>query len=123
MLRTAKTRENSVTPSERASLVIAPSTGPLHIANAVGTPVLAFFSPIRVQSVLRWGPIDQTDNTLVPDVNCAEDFRCAGTKCRYYYCMRGIFPNESYDKAMNILENKLKKPLNSEIHHEVRTNS
>jgi heptosyltransferase I len=41
---------------ERASLVIAPSTGPLHLSVAVGTPVVGFYPPIQVQSAKRWGP-------------------------------------------------------------------
>ncbi|NDD91428.1 glycosyltransferase family 9 protein, partial [bacterium] len=38
----------------RMRLVIAPSTGPLHVAVAVGVPVVSFYPPIRVQSARRW---------------------------------------------------------------------
>jgi len=39
-----------------SDLVIAPSTGPLHLAVALGKPVMSFFPKIRVQSKERWGP-------------------------------------------------------------------
>ncbi|MCC7440757.1 MAG: glycosyltransferase family 9 protein [Bdellovibrionales bacterium] len=38
------------------ALVVAPSTGPLHIAVAMGRPVVTFYPRIRVQSPERWGP-------------------------------------------------------------------
>ncbi len=41
---------------ERANLFIANSTGPLHLANALGTPVIGLYPPIRVMSAARWGP-------------------------------------------------------------------
>ncbi|HTL12371.1 MAG TPA: glycosyltransferase family 9 protein [Bdellovibrionota bacterium] len=37
-------------------LMVAPSTGPLHVAVALGVPVVAFYPRIRVQSPERWGP-------------------------------------------------------------------
>ena len=52
-----------------ADLVIAPSTGPLHMAVALKRPVLAFYPDIRAQSVLRWGPYhprEQRSTALVP---------------------------------------------------------
>ncbi len=41
---------------ERARLVIAPSTGPLHVAVALGRNVLSFYPHTLVQSPKRWGP-------------------------------------------------------------------
>ncbi len=74
---------------------VAPSTGPLHVAVAVKTPVVALFPPVKVQSALRWGPF-QTDashsQVMTPEVNCGEVFRCAGAKCPYFFCMRNIYP-------------------------------
>lgn len=39
-----------------ADVVVAPSTGPLHIAVALEKPVVCFYPSIRVQSAKRWGP-------------------------------------------------------------------
>jgi hypothetical protein len=67
--------------------VVAHGTGPLHLAAAVGTPVLAIFPPLFVLSEKRWGPLVRRRSVWVPQVSCPEKFRCAGEKCRYYDCM------------------------------------
>lgn len=41
---------------KEAQLVIAPSTGVIHLASALGTDVIGFYSPIRVQHPRRWMP-------------------------------------------------------------------
>jgi len=40
----------------RANLVISNSTGPLHLATALGTPTLGFFAPWPTCGAVRWGP-------------------------------------------------------------------
>lgn len=60
---------------ERAAAVVAPSTGPLHLAVAAGAPVVSFYPPIRVQSAERWGPYTARGGqarVLVPDEPCME---------------------------------------------------
>ncbi len=77
----------------QASVVVAPSTGPLHVAIAVGTPVVTFYPPVRVMSALRWGPYledRQRASILVPDVYCGQNFKCRGTLCNFYPCMQGL---------------------------------
>ncbi len=39
-----------------AAAVLAPSTGVLHLAASLGVPTLGLFSPIKVESIERWGP-------------------------------------------------------------------
>ncbi len=76
-----------------AQLIVVPSTGPLHLAVALGKRVVTFYSPIRVQSAIRWGPYRQQESRssiLVPEVYCGEDFRCRGTLCNYFPCMKGL---------------------------------
>jgi heptosyltransferase III len=77
----------------QASLFIGPSTGTTHIANILGLKTIALFSPIKVQSSLRWGPFYRDPKNLkivVPDVVCGESFTCAGQSCPYYECMSKI---------------------------------
>jgi len=91
-----------------SSLVIAPSTGPLHIATALGKPTVSFFSPIRVQSALRWGPYvnDESRHTvLVPDALCGQDFKCAGKKCYFYFCMERLSVEEAVNNVLKQLGN------------------
>jgi heptosyltransferase-3 len=73
--------------------VVAPSTGPLHIAVALKKPVVTFYPPIRVQSAIRWGPYindDSQASLLIPEVYCGEDFKCRGNLCNYFPCMKTI---------------------------------
>ncbi len=49
---------------QEASLVIAPSTGVLHLAAASGAPSLGLYSPRILESVVRWGPKGQRVSTL-----------------------------------------------------------
>jgi ADP-heptose:LPS heptosyltransferase len=84
----------------RARTVVAHGTGPLHLAAAVGTPVLAIFPPLFVLSERRWGPLVNPRRVWVPGVICPEKFRCAGPKCPVYDCMDRFEVNE----ALRILE-------------------
>jgi ADP-heptose:LPS heptosyltransferase len=69
----------------KLDLFIAPSTGPLHIASAVGTPSAGIYCPIRVCLPSRWGPIGEKDISFVPDVPVCE--KCRGVDCEYHNCM------------------------------------
>jgi ADP-heptose:LPS heptosyltransferase len=78
---------------QHAKCIIAPSTGPLHMAVALNKKIVTFFSPIRVQSALRWGPYCEDESkisVLVPEVYCGQDFHCRGTLCNYFPCMKSI---------------------------------
>jgi heptosyltransferase-3 len=96
--------------------VIAPSTGPMHLAIALGKTVVTVFPPIKVQSAVRWGPYgipigtnlgiepDDKASVLVPDVNCGEDFRCALSACIYYPCMPRISVDDVEAQLVALLE-------------------
>lgn len=85
-----------------ASLMVAPSTGPLHVAVALERPVLTFYPPIRVQSAIRWGPYlkdESRASVLVPDVYCGQDFKCLGNLCNYFPCMKSLTVTQALDQA------------------------
>lgn len=97
-----------------ASVVVAPSTGPLHIAVALGKPTVSFYPPIRVQSAVRWGPyLPDPDKAsiLVPEVYCGQDFKCLGPECNYYPCMKSIGPRQ----AMEELNRQLSHVVSQEV--------
>ncbi len=78
---------------DRAKVVVAPSTGPMHLAVALNKPVVTFFPPIRVQSAIRWGPYTPSDeraSILVPEAYCGEEFTCRGSVCHFFPCMKSI---------------------------------
>lgn len=51
---------------KRATLMIANSTGPLHLAVAVGTNVVGLYCPIVPCRPERWGPYGQLDSVIMP---------------------------------------------------------
>jgi ADP-heptose:LPS heptosyltransferase len=74
----------------RASVFVGPSTGPMHLATALDTPVVTLFSPVQVQHPRRWGPYHARGTTFLPPVECPEKFRCRGSRCPYFDCLDGI---------------------------------
>ncbi len=52
---------------QRASVWIGNSTGPLHLAVAVGTPVVGLYPQLRAMSARRWGPYTRRSRVHVPD--------------------------------------------------------
>lgn len=83
-------------------LVVAPSTGPLHLAVALGKSVLTFYPPIRVQSAIRWGPYlkdESRASVLIPEVYCGQEFKCIGTLCNYYSCMKSLTVAQALEEA------------------------
>ncbi|MEV4729684.1 glycosyltransferase family 9 protein [Saccharopolyspora sp. NPDC049426] len=75
-----------------ADAVVAPNTGPAHLAAAVGTPVVSLFAP--VVSAARWAPYG------VPRVVLGEQFApCRNTRARYcpvpgHPCLTLVTPEE-----------------------------
>lgn len=72
-----------------AALVVAPSTGPLHLAHYVGAKTLGIYSPVRSHQPRRWAPWGGSGNSTVlsPDTACPGTKNCLGRKCNHYYCM------------------------------------
>lgn len=90
-----------------ASAFVGPSTGTVHIANSLGIKTVGIYSPIKVQSSLRWGPFmrDETQTRLViPDVVCGEQFKCSGASCPYYECMSKIEVQDIINELESLLE-------------------
>lgn len=85
--------------------VIAPSTGPLHVAAALGVPVLSFYPPIRVQSEKRWGPYSIKARVLSPPQNivCGQVYHCLGDACSYFLCMNKIEVEEAMVHLRRVL--------------------
>ena len=73
-------------------LFIGPSTGPMHIASALGKPVIALFSPIKPQSPVKWGPLGEVHAVLMPEVKCG--YRKCSPSCKLYNCMDHITPEQ-----------------------------
>lgn len=68
----------------RARLVVSNSTGPLHLAAAVGTQVVGLYPNKRVMSPVRWGPLGGNHLVLQPSVTAC---RCPEKRCE---CMKSM---------------------------------
>ncbi len=51
---------------KKVNLLVANSTGPLHLGRALGTSVLGLFPSDPAMSPVRWGPYGQPDHALTP---------------------------------------------------------
>jgi lipopolysaccharide heptosyltransferase I len=69
---------------ERASLVIAPDTGPMHIAAALGRPLVTVFGPT---DPARTGPYGRPDSVVRLDIPCAP---CLSRRCVHQTCLRSL---------------------------------
>lgn len=58
----------------QARSVVAPSTGVLHLAAALGTPTIGIYSPRKVEHPRRWGPRGRQTSFLLPAVSDGENF-------------------------------------------------
>ncbi len=83
-------------------LVITPDTGIMHIADALGTPLVAIFG---ATDPARTGPYFQRDNVIVAAGVCPKapclDKTCAGMGT---ICMKSVTPEEVVGRAALILE-------------------
>ncbi len=68
----------------RMALVISTDTGPMHIAAAMDTPVVALFGPT---AEWRTGPYGKMHRVAAPDLDCRPCFK---RKCDHCRCMQSI---------------------------------
>ncbi len=84
-----------------ADLFVANSTGPLHIAAAVGTPVIGFYPDIPACSERRWGPLTDRKRVFCPDRRKCH--LCKGGDCRSNVCMDQIDVKSVVDAVHELL--------------------
>jgi heptosyltransferase-1 len=85
--------------SRRASLVLGGDSGPLHLAHALGTPVLCLMGPTDPQ---RHGPYGDPRGALSRRLPCSYCYRrFAGTKA----CLLELTPGAVVERAVEILVN------------------
>jgi ADP-heptose:LPS heptosyltransferase len=69
-----------------ADLLISNSTGPMHLASALGTPVIALFSPLFVASFKRWGPYGEGHEVITPSLKTCH--KCDPESCPDFNCIK-----------------------------------
>jgi ADP-heptose:LPS heptosyltransferase len=70
-----------------AGIFISNSTGPLHIAAALGVNVVGFYPKIAAASPVRWGPYTEKAVIFQPVINCVN---CSREQCEQLNCMESI---------------------------------
>ena len=78
---------------KRCVILISNDSGPVHIASAVGTPVISIFGRNQAGlSPTRWGPTGQYDKYIHKEVGCKV---CLAHRCRIGFdCLRAITVND-----------------------------
>jgi len=86
----------------RASLLVSNDSGPVHIAVAAGTPVIAIFGRSDPGlSPKRWGPLGPADIVFHKNVGCAA---CLAHKCdKGFKCLEVISEDEVLEAVTNVL--------------------
>jgi ADP-heptose:LPS heptosyltransferase len=70
-------------------MMVTNDTGPMHVAAALGRPIVALFGPTHPE---RTGPYGQIDHVIQLDLPCVP---CLKDQCHYekpLECLRGISP-------------------------------
>jgi len=83
----------------RAALFVGPDSGPMHIAAAAGTPIVALFGPTLPENFGPW----QAEATLIAkDLDCRP---CRQKRCitEDFRCLRSIRPEEVYAACLSYL--------------------
>ena len=88
---------------EKSDLLIANSTGPIHIAAALGKYVIGFYPKIAACSPKRWGPYTNKKIIFTPAIECNN---CTRKQCEKLNCMDTIDINKVFDSTKRILEQK-----------------
>ena len=88
-----------------ASLFIANSTGPLHIAAAVGTPVIGLYPQVTPLNATRWGPYTQKKTIFSPAGKPSDCSKCVGSGDGRCECMDSIGVEEVFRAALAFLPN------------------
>lgn len=87
----------------RCALFISNDSGPVHLASAVGTPVIAIFGRSDAGlGPICWGPTGKYDIILHKKVGCGH---CLAHNCRKgFLCLEALGENEVVNAAKTLLE-------------------
>jgi heptosyltransferase-2 len=85
----------------KADLFISNSTGPMHIAAALGVHVIGFFPKILSCSQKRWGPYTEKRTIFIPTIDCSN---CNRQQCEKLDCMNSIDIGRVFDETKTVLK-------------------
>ncbi|MCF8412221.1 MAG: glycosyltransferase family 9 protein [Melioribacteraceae bacterium] len=86
-----------------SDMLIANSTGPIHIAAALGKWVVGFYPKVASCSETRWGPYSKKKIIFEPETDCRN---CTVKQCAETKCMNSININKVFEQIKSIIEKK-----------------
>jgi lipopolysaccharide heptosyltransferase II len=90
---------------ERTAILVTGDTGPMHLAAAVGTPVVGIFGP---SDPGRWGPLSHASVAVRIDLPCSpcNRIRRPPARCVGHVpdCLTGVDVDRVYDAAVQLLD-------------------
>jgi ADP-heptose:LPS heptosyltransferase len=99
---------------EGCELLITGDTGPMHLAAAVGTPIVAVFGPSDPR---RYAPRGAHDRVIRVDLPCApcNRIRLPPARCRGHIpdCLALVTPDRVFDAAVAVLDESRARSLNA----------
>ncbi len=84
----------------KSSMFISNSTGPIHIAAALGKFTVGFYPKIVSCSKERWGPYTNKKIVFEPQIDCKN---CTSKQCKKLNCMDSIDISKVYHEIKNVL--------------------
>jgi heptosyltransferase-3 len=85
---------------KKANVFISNSTGPMHIAAALGVYVIAFFPKILSCSQKRWGPYTKKKTIFIPTIDCSN---CTRQQCEKLNCMNSIDIGKVFEETNRVI--------------------
>lgn len=85
---------------QRASVVVALDSGPMHIAAAVGAPTVGIFA-LRTDMPKRWRPLGPHVEVIAPQFPCPP--RCRKETCRTFACYGALPVDQVVAAARSLL--------------------
>lgn len=82
------------------SLFASNSTGPIHIAAALGKATIGFYTKILACSPQRWGPYFRKKAVFTPQIEC---FDCSREQCEKLDCMNSIDIDNVINEAIKLI--------------------
>ncbi len=82
-----------------SEMMISNDTGPMHVAAALGKPVVGIFGPTEPR---RTGPYGQLQNVVRIDLPCSPCLKSHCTYSKPMECLRGISTEMVFNRAMKL---------------------
>ncbi len=91
---------------DKSDIFISNSTGPIHIAAALGKFTIGFYPKILSCSPRRWGPYTIKKNIFTPEIECSN---CTRGQCERLDCMSTIDPGKVFKSIEEVFHSQLRR--------------